>query len=43
MRIAADRAVLDKALQEAIKQIEHQDGVVCAIERQRSSKPKRGL
>lgn len=38
--VVTDRAVLDKQLQEAIKQIEHQDGVVCAIDRQRSSKPK---
>lgn len=38
--VVTDRTVLDKQLQEAIAQIEHQTGVVCAIDRQTSSKPK---
>ena len=38
--VVTDRAVLDKQLQDAIAQIEHQTGVVCAIDRQTSSKPK---
>ena len=38
--VVTDRAVLDKQLQDAIAQIEHQTGVVCAINRQTSSKPK---
>ena len=38
--VVTDRTVLDKQLQEAIGQIDHQIGVVCAIDRQQSSKPK---
>ena len=38
--VVTDRTVLDKQLQDAIGQIEHQTGVVCAIDRQTSSKPK---
>ena len=38
--VVTDRQVLDQQLQEAIQQIEHQDGVVCAIDRQKSSLPK---
>lgn len=38
--VVTDRTVLDKQLQDAIAQIEHQTGVVCAIDRQTSSKPK---
>ncbi|MDD4913428.1 MAG: DEAD/DEAH box helicase family protein [Methylococcales bacterium] len=38
--VVTDRAVLDRQLQDAIAQIEHQTGVVCAIDRQTSSKPK---
>ncbi|CAD5203566.1 type I restriction endonuclease subunit R [Pseudomonas sp. FEN] len=38
--VVTDRQVLDQQLQEAIQQIEHQAGVVCAIERQQSSLPK---
>lgn len=38
--VVTDRTVLDKQLQDAIGQIEHQTGVVCAIDRQQSSKPK---
>ncbi len=38
--VVTDRTVLDKQLQDAIGQIEHQSGVVCAIDRQTSSKPK---
>lgn len=38
--VVTDRTVLDKQLQDAIGQIEHQSGVVCAIDRQQSSKPK---
>lgn len=38
--VVTDRTVLDKQLQDAIGQIEHQDGVVCAIDRETSSKPK---
>lgn len=38
--VVTDRTVLDKQLQEAIAQIDHQIGVVCAIDRQQSSKPK---
>lgn len=38
--VVTDRTVLDKQLQDAIAQIEHQTGVVCAIDRQASNKPK---
>lgn len=38
--VVTDRTVLDKQLQDAIGQIEHQTGVVCAIDRQTSNKPK---
>ncbi|HEX8614158.1 MAG TPA: type I restriction endonuclease, partial [Telluria sp.] len=38
--VVTDRTVLDRQLQDAIGQIEHQHGVVCAIDRQASSKPK---
>lgn len=38
--VVTDRTVLDAQLQEAISQIDHQTGVVNAIDRQRSSLPK---
>lgn len=38
--VVTDRNVLDKQLQDAIGQIDHQTGVVCAIDREQSSKPK---
>lgn len=38
--VVTDRQVLDQQLQDAIQQIEHQAGVVCAIDRQQSSLPK---
>lgn len=38
--VVTDRTALDRQLQDAIAQIEHQTGVVCAIDRQQSSKPK---
>lgn len=38
--VVTDRQVLDQQLQEAIQQIEHQAGVVCAIDRQQSNLPK---
>lgn len=38
--VVTDRQVLDQQLQDAIQQIEHQAGVVCAIDRQQSSQPK---
>ncbi len=38
--IVTDRNVLDSQLQEAIKQIDHQFGVIAAIERMKSSKSK---
>ena len=38
--VVTDRTVLDKQLQDAIGQIEHQTGVVCAIDREQSSLPK---
>jgi type I restriction enzyme R subunit len=38
--VVTDRAVLDKQLQDAIAQIEHQTGVVRAIDRESSSLPK---
>ncbi|EIW17358.1 MULTISPECIES: type I restriction endonuclease subunit R [Pelosinus] len=38
--VVTDRTVLDKQLQEAIAQIEHQTGVVQAIDREASSLPK---
>ncbi|MEJ6655865.1 MAG: DEAD/DEAH box helicase family protein [Pseudomonas sp.] len=38
--VVTDRQVLDQQLQDAIRQIEHQAGVVCAIDRQTSSLPK---
>jgi len=38
--VVTDRTVLDKQLQEAIQQIEHQTGVVRAIDRETSSLPK---
>ena len=36
--IVTDRTVLDSQLQEAVKQIDHQFGVIAAIDRQKSSK-----
>lgn len=38
--IITDRTVLDSQLQDAVKQIDHQFGVIAAIDRQKSSKPK---
>jgi type I restriction enzyme R subunit len=38
--IVTDRNVLDSQLQDAVKQIDHQFGVIAAIDRQKSSKPK---
>lgn len=38
--VVTDRTVLDKQLQDAIAQIEHQRGVVTAIDREASSLPK---
>lgn len=38
--IVTDRTVLDRQLQDAVSQIEHQKGVVKAIDRQNSSKSK---
>jgi type I restriction enzyme R subunit len=38
--IVTDRNVLDSQLQEAVQQIDHQFGVIAAIDRQRSSKSK---
>jgi type I restriction enzyme R subunit len=38
--IVTDRNVLDSQLQDAVKQIDHQFGVIDAIDRQKSSKPK---
>lgn len=38
--IVTDRTVLDSQLQEAVKQIDHQFGVIAAIDRQKSSKSK---
>jgi type I restriction enzyme, R subunit len=38
--VVTDRTVLDKQLQDAIAQIEHQSGVVRAIDRESSSLPK---
>jgi len=38
--VVTDRTVLDKQLQEAISQIEHQTGVVRAIDREASNLPK---
>jgi type I restriction enzyme R subunit len=38
--IVTDRNVLDSQLQEAVKQIDHQFGVICAIDKQKSSLPK---
>lgn len=38
--VVTDRTALDRQLQDAIAQIEHQTGVVCAIDRQQSGKPK---
>ena len=38
--IVTDRTVLDSQLQDAIKQIDHQFGVIAAIDRQKSSKSK---
>jgi len=38
--VVTDRQVLDQQLQDAIQQIEHQAGVVCAIDRLQSSLPK---
>jgi type I restriction enzyme, R subunit len=38
--VVTDRTVLDRQLSEAIGQIEHQKGVVCAIDHQVSSKSK---
>ncbi len=38
--IVTDRNVLDSQLQEAVKQIDHQFGVIAAIDRQKSAKSK---
>lgn len=38
--IVTDRTVLDNQLQEAVKQIDHQFGVIAAIDRQKASKSK---
>lgn len=38
--IVTDRTVLDSQLQDAIQQIDHQRGVVCAIDRENSPLPK---
>lgn len=38
--IVTDRTVLDSQLQEAVKQIDHQFGVIAAIDRQKSSQSK---
>jgi len=38
--IITDRTVLDSQLQEAVRQIDHQFGVIAAIDRQKSSKSK---
>lgn len=38
--IVTDRNVLDSQIQEAVKQIDHQFGVIAAIDRQKSSKSK---
>ncbi|MEG5825388.1 DEAD/DEAH box helicase family protein, partial [Enterobacter hormaechei] len=38
--IVTDRNVLDGQLQDAVKQIDHQFGVIAAIDRQKSSKSK---
>jgi type I restriction enzyme R subunit len=38
--IVTDRNVLDSQLQDAVKQIDHQMGVIAAIDRQKSSKSK---
>ncbi|MCI5103890.1 MAG: DEAD/DEAH box helicase family protein, partial [Algiphilus sp.] len=38
--IVTDRTVLDNQLQDAVKQIDHQFGVIAAIDRQKSSKSK---
>lgn len=38
--IVTDRTVLDGQLQDAVKQIDHQFGVIAAIDRQKSSKSK---
>ncbi len=40
MIIVTDRNVLDGQLQDAVKQIDHQFGVIAAIDRQKSSKSK---
>lgn len=41
--IVTDRKVLDSQLQDAVKQIDHQFGVIAAIDRQKSSKSKSKL
>jgi type I restriction enzyme R subunit len=38
--IVTDRTVLDSQLQDAVKQIDHQFGVIAAIDRQKSAKSK---
>ncbi|UHD17389.1 type I restriction endonuclease subunit R [Thiocapsa bogorovii] len=38
--IVTDRTVLDSQLQDAVKQIDHQFGMIAAIDRQTSAKPK---
>ena len=38
--IVTDRTVLDSQIQEAVKQIDHQFGVIAAIDREKSSKSK---
>lgn len=38
--IVTDRNVLDSQLQDAVKQIDHQFGLICAIDKQKSSLPK---
>ena len=38
--IVTDRTVLDSQLQDAVRQIDHQFGVIAAIDREKTSKPK---
>jgi type I restriction enzyme R subunit len=38
--IVTDRNVLDSQLQDAVQQIDHQEGLIAAIDRENSSKPK---
>lgn len=38
--IVTDRTVLDSQLQDAVQQLDHQYGMICAIDKELSSKPK---